>query len=180
MEPGASVVGAARIAEDVVGQGKEGSEVGAGRRVRTTTATDVMSARLTLQRTMRRLAGGVGFLSLVAAGIGLGSLQRLALLERATELALRRALGARRVDVATLLLLETGVITATAVMLGTILTLVGLAGLARWSTWPVEINWTVIAAPSLILMMTAATSVLQPAFRAARIEPADALRSTRA
>jgi hypothetical protein len=114
---------------------------------------------------------------LITGAFGIAGSMVAAVSERRHEIGIRRALGARRDQVVRLILGE-------ATLIGTVASLAGLAaGLAaflavsiaqRWS--PVLVPEVLIIAPSVGVLAGVAAGVV-PAAYAARIEPADALRS---
>jgi len=132
------------------------------------------------QRVQRRLWNivflSVSLISLVVGGIGIMNIMLSTVTERTREIGIRRALGARRVDIVVQFLVES-------VTLATIGGVIGVGigvlipmlvqqsfGLTAIVTWPALIL------PMLVAVMVGLCSGLYPAFRAARLDPITALR----
>ena len=121
------------------------------------------------------LAGFAGF-ALVIAGVGLFGVLSYSVSQRSRELAIRTALGARRLDIFRLVLLQ-----------GLVVTLAGLAVGLVASTWltrelatqlygvtPHD-PLTFVVVP-LVLLCASALACIVPARRAARLDPLRVLR----
>jgi putative ABC transport system permease protein len=114
--------------------------------------------------------------SLIIGTVGIANITLVAVLERTGEIGLRRALGARPRHIATQFLTESAALGALGGLIGTTLGLAATVGTAVGRHWtPVIQPWTLVAAP-LIGAATGILAGLYPALRAARIQPADALR----
>lgn len=118
----------------------------------------------------------LGGIALLAGAIGIANVTLLSVLERAAEIGLRRALGARPRNIAGQFVTESGIVGALGGLLGGtagLLTTLGVAAAQEWT--PVIDLRVVLAAPALGLAVGVVAGVF-PAWHAARIEPVEALR----
>jgi putative ABC transport system permease protein len=113
---------------------------------------------------------------LVIGAVGIANTTLVAVLERTSEIGLRRALGARTRHVAAQFLTESTALGTLGGLLGTSLGVAAVLGVAVAREWTAVLQpWTVLAAP-LLGSAVGLLAGLYPALRAARVEPAEALR----
>jgi putative ABC transport system permease protein len=136
-----------------------------------------LTARLAVAAASTVLFAGLGAVALLVGGIGIANVMVIAVLERRSEIGLRRALGAARPHIAAQFLTES-------VLLGLLGGAAGvLAGAALTETVARLRHWTPLIPPQalpgglLIAVTIAALAGLYPAIRAARLSPAEALRT---
>jgi putative ABC transport system permease protein len=121
---------------------------------------------------------GLGAVALLVPGVGIANMMVIAVLERRTEIGLRRALGAARRHVATQFLIESLLLGAAGGVTGVLL------GAAATYTLALQRGWQPLVPASAVGMgLTAACAVgtvagLYPALRAAHLTPTDALRTS--
>jgi putative ABC transport system permease protein len=142
-----------------------------------TTMADAMARSMASNRLVAILLGGFALLAVVLAAVGVFGVLSYTVERRTHELGIRVALGAGRSDVVRLVMTETLSMAAVGVGLG----LVGafaLTRLAQSMLYQVQardpLTFTVVA---LVLASVAVIAAIVPARRAARVDPAIALRA---
>jgi putative ABC transport system permease protein len=123
--------------------------------------------------------GGIGLfitgLSLFVGGIGIMNIMFVSVAERTREIGIRKAIGAKRRTILLQFLVEA----ATICLIGGAIGL-GLAWpltLVLRQYMPAALSPTVVSLALLVSLLTGVLSGLAPAWRAARMNPVDALRS---
>lgn len=147
------------------------------RRFSWVTPDSLLAGIRNMQKAVAVSAGGIAALCLVLGGMTLMSLMMANVRERVGEIGLRRALGASPRDIAALFVLEACLTTLLAAVLGT-----GLAGLAAGRLaglldLPLAVDNTVLTIPVLASLLLGCMFSALPASRAARMQPAEALRN---
>jgi len=118
--------------------------------------------------------------TLLIGGIGVMNMMLVSVNERQREIGLRLAVGARRADVIGQFLAETLTITLVGGLSGLALGLLGCAILGLLPRDVVPVPAIVPSVAVLAIVVTAAVGIasgLMPAWRAARVDPAESLRA---
>ncbi len=138
---------------------------------------DPGSLREEIEDDTRYLLYGLAGLALLVGMIGIANTTLVAVLERRSEIGVRRALGARRRHIAGQFLTESATLGALGGILGTSIGILVVVGISAQRDWTTTLNpWFTIPAPA-IGALTGLLAGLQPSWRAARIAPAAALRA---
>ena len=145
--------------------------------VRVKHPSDLLKARAQARTQFTGLFLGLGAVAVLVGSVGIANTMVIAVLERRREIGLRRALGARRFHVGTQFMIE-------AIVLSLIGGIAGLliGGTATIAYATVTHQQAVIPAVALLAGIAAALAAgsiagIYPAYRAARLEPSEALRS---
>jgi putative ABC transport system permease protein len=139
----------------------------------------VEDAALDPSRTLTALLVTLALLALLAGGLVVMNTMLTAVSQRAHEIGLRRALGARAGDISRQFLMETALVAVVASLLGAVLGamvawILGLTGVAA-----VRVTWVPFVLSVVVCVGIALLFGTQPARKAARIDPAVTLREGR-
>jgi putative ABC transport system permease protein len=139
--------------------------------------TDAIEAKAAASSAFTALFLGLGGVALLVGGVGIANVMVISVLERRSEIGLRRALGATRRHVSVQFLAEALLLSAlggiTGVVLGAGVT--SVYDLARG--WPITVPAVGLAGGVVAALAIGAVAGLYPATRAARLAPTDALRT---
>ena len=126
-----------------------------------------------------KVIGGVGLfitgLSLFVGGIGIMNIMFVSVTERTREIGIRKAVGAKRRTILVQFLIEAAAICLIGGLIG-----LGLAALATWGIsrfFPASMSVSIAALALAVSALTGIIAGFLPAWRAARMNPVDALRA---
>jgi putative ABC transport system permease protein len=139
--------------------------------------SDALTARAAAESALNGLFLGLGAVALLVGAVGVANIMVISVLERRSEIGLRRALGATRAQIRTQFLAEAIVLAllgGTAGVLTGALATVIYASTRDWSAVIPAGAWAGGIAAALAI---GAIAGLLPALRAARVSPTEALRS---
>lgn len=139
--------------------------------------SDALAAKRAAQSTSSGLLVGLAAVSLLVGGVGIANTMFVAVLERRPEIGLRRALGATRRQIRLQFIGEAVTLSALGGLVGTVAGSLGATGYALWEGWPVMLPLAVIAGSVIGAVTVGALAGLNPAIRAARLPPTEALAS---
>jgi putative ABC transport system permease protein len=136
-----------------------------------------LTARADAQGAFNGLFLGLGAIALLVGAVGVANIMIISVLERRSEIGLRRALGATRGQIRTQFLSEAILLAllggAVGVVIGSLATIV----YADTKHWAVVIPTEAWAGGIIATILIGAIAGLLPAIRAARLSPTDALRT---
>jgi putative ABC transport system permease protein len=118
----------------------------------------------------------VAGIGLLVGGIGIMNIMLASVAERTREVGLRRALGARRRDVAAQLLVESTLLTLVGGLVGSLLGLAGAEIIQRFAGWPTATHPLMLAIALVVALAVGVGFGFYPAWYASRLEPMTALR----
>lgn len=139
--------------------------------------SDVLKAEVATKGAYNGLLLGLGAVALLVGGVGIANVMVISVLERRSEIGLRRALGASRRHVAEQFLAEALLLSAIGGLAGT------LIGTAATAIYALTQHWSVVIPPLAFYggigaaLVIGAIAGLYPSMRAARLSPTEALRT---
>jgi putative ABC transport system permease protein len=143
-----------------------------------TVPLDLLARAEKAQRVFTLVLGAIGSISLVVGGIGIMNIMLATVTERTREIGIRRALGAKRRDIASQFLVETVTLSSMGGLLGVALGLGLSAVVTHFFAFPTILHaWSPVLAFGVSVVVGIVFGTY-PAMRAARMDPIEALRHT--
>ncbi len=140
--------------------------------------SDALAAQAAVNKTFTGLLLGLGAVALLVGGIGVANTMVISVLERRSEIGLRRSLGATRRHIRTQFLSESLLLSILGGGAGIVLGSAVTAAYATVQGWPTVVPGWVVAGAITAALIIGAVAGLYPAVRAARIAPTEALAAT--
>jgi putative ABC transport system permease protein len=136
-----------------------------------------LTARAEAQSALNSLFLGLGAVSLLVGAVGVGNIMLIGVLERRSEIGLRRSLGATKRQIRSQFLSEAILLALLGGAVGVAAGAISTAIYASTKHWAIVIPTTAWAGGMAAALVIGAVAGLLPAIRAARMSPTEALRT---
>ena len=138
--------------------------------------TQLLAAASSISGTLTLLLGGIASISLVVGGIGIMNIMLVSVRERTREIGIRKAIGARGLDILAQFLVEALTLSLLGGLLGVALGLGVSALIAQVAGWSFAFTPTTLIAAVASSLLVGVVFGVWPARQAARLDPIAALR----
>ena len=139
--------------------------------------SDVLTARAAAAGAFNSLFLGLGVVALIVGAVGVANIMIISVLERRSEIGLRRALGATRNQIRTQFLAEAILLAVIGGVVGVLAGAAATAVYASWKGWAIVIPVEAWSGGIASAILIGAFAGLMPAVRASRMPPSVALRT---
>jgi putative ABC transport system permease protein len=139
--------------------------------------SDALVARARAKSALDSLFLGLGAVSLLVGAVGVANIMIISVLERRSEIGLRRALGATKGHIRVQFVAEAILLAVLGGAVGVALGVLSTVVYASGKGWTVAVPTVALAGGFVAALAIGAAAGLLPALRAARLSPTDALRT---
>ncbi|MDJ1134339.1 ABC transporter permease [Streptomyces iconiensis] len=137
--------------------------------------SDALAAKQATDDTLSGLLLGLGAVALLVGGVGVANTMVISVLERRSEIGLRRALGATRGQIRGQFVCESQLLSALGGIGGVLLGIGVTTGYAAYQGWPSVVPAWAMAGGVGATLLIGGLAGFYPAVRAARLPPTEAL-----
>jgi putative ABC transport system permease protein len=138
--------------------------------------SDALAARAATDDALTALLLGLGGVALLVGGVGIANVMVISVLERRTEIGVRRALGATKRHIRLQFLVEALLLAALGGVTGVVLGSAVTAVYAHLRGWSIAVPYEGLLGGVAAALVIGGFAGLYPAARAARLAPAEAVR----
>jgi putative ABC transport system permease protein len=144
--------------------------------VSTKIPSDALAASAQADETLQQTAVFAGILALLVGGIGIANVMSISVIQRSTEIGIRRALGHTRSTIAIQFLLEALFVGILGGIVGVLLGVLVVNIVSALADWVVVIDWGRMPLWVGLAVGVSVVAGLYPSGKAARLEPLETLR----
>jgi putative ABC transport system permease protein len=142
----------------------------------TTVPSDVLQAASQADKTLQQVALFAGLLALAVGGLGIANVMSISVIQRSSEIGIRRAVGHSRSKIGGQFVLESLFVGLLGGLLGAALGVGVVYLVSSFAHWIVVIAYTRIPIWMGLALIVSVAAGLYPSIKAARLEPLETLR----
>ena len=150
--------------------------LGGPEQVSTKVPSDVLQAASQADKTLQQTALFAGLLALAVGGLGIANVMSISVIQRSSEIGIRRAVGHSRSKIAAQFLLESLFVGILGGILGAALGIGVVYLVSAFAHWVVVIAYQKIPIWMALALLVSVGAGLYPSIKAARLEPLETLR----
>jgi len=144
--------------------------------VSTKVPSDVLQAASQADKTLQQTALFAGLLALAVGGLGIANVMSISVIQRSSEIGIRRAVGHSRSKIGSQFLLESLFVGILGGILGAAVGVGVVYLVSAFAHWVVVINYRKIPIWMALALVVSVGAGLYPSIKAARLEPLETLR----
>jgi putative ABC transport system permease protein len=144
--------------------------------VQTELKSEALELAAQSDRQLQLIVVSMGLLAIVVGGIGIANVMSISVIQRSSEIGIRRALGHTRGTIAVQFIFEAIVVGVLGGLLGVALGVLAIAVGVTVAGWVFVLQPMLVPAGILLAVVISVVAGLYPAVRAARLEPLETLR----
>jgi putative ABC transport system permease protein len=144
--------------------------------VSTKVPSDVLKAASQADKTLQQTALFAGLLALAVGGLGIANVMSISVIQRSSEIGIRRAVGHSRSKIGSQFLLESLFVGVLGGILGAVLGIGIVYLVSAFADWVVVIAYQKIPIWMALALVVSIGAGLYPSIKAARLEPLETLR----
>lgn len=150
--------------------------LGGSETVATEVPSSLLEAEAQVDRTLQAVVIAMGALALVVGGVGIANVMSISVIQRSSEIGIRRALGHTRSIIAVQFLIEAFLVGVGGGLAGAVFG-AGAVGIgARLQGWLFTLDPVLLVWAGALAIAVATVAGIYPAMKAARLEPLETLR----
>jgi putative ABC transport system permease protein len=150
--------------------------LGGSSQVSTQVPSDVLQAASQANKTLQEVALFAGLLALTVGGLGIANVMSISVIQRSSEIGIRRAVGHSRSLIGVQFLLESLFVGVLGGLIGALLGIGIVYAVSAFAHWTVVISYAQIPIWMGLAIAVAVVAGLYPSIKASRLEPLETLR----
>ncbi len=143
----------------------------------TRSAKQIVESMIKQKQVFTLLLALIGSISLIVGGIGVMNIMLVSVVERKKEIGIRKALGARRIDIQTLFLIESVFLSLFGGFLGVVTGVFTSYVITLFTHWDFEVFFMPVLVGFSVSVAVGIFFGVYPAIKASRLNPIDCLRT---